>query len=289
MDFNPLDYPLAWKQPLYLSEPSAWVGHIPFGMALMEMARPRVLVELGTLMGDSYFAFCEGVSMAKLPTRCTAVDTWRGDAHAGELNPAALQQLRAFHDPRYASFSTLMQSDFDSAATTFADRSIDLLHIDGLHTYEVVRHDYETWRPKLSEQAVILFHDVAVRDRGFGVWKLWDELTQQFPGFAFDHSHGLGILAVGAEPPLGVSSFLAAAREQPDRIREYFAALGHRALLLRMTRMCLGAMDWQRQEIDRWRQSKGLPTRDGPLPSSTKFSAIRSLMDDFAEMLRIST
>src|SRR5436309_21632 len=66
-----------------LDLPSAWTEHIPFAYWLIEAHRPAQLVELGTYFGASYFAFCQAVATLGLPTRCFAVDTWRGDEHSG--------------------------------------------------------------------------------------------------------------------------------------------------------------------------------------------------------------
>lgn len=180
--------------------PSAWIGHLPFAFWAVEEARPRILVELGSHNGTSYLGFCQAVAHCGLDTKCFAVDTWQGDEHSGFYGDEVFEALSG-HNAPYSGFSQLMRMTFDEALTYFADGSVDLLHIDGLHTYDAVKHDFESWLPKLSERAVVLFHDTMVRERNFGVWKLWDELRAKYPGFEFQHTHGLGVLLVGAQAP----------------------------------------------------------------------------------------
>jgi len=208
---------------------SAWWAHVPFAFWLTTMARPRVLVELGTHNGASYAAFCEAVLRGKLGTRCYAVDTWAGDEHAGAYGEQVYNDLREFHDKRYVAFSELVRSTFDEALPFFLDGSVDLLHIDGYHTYEAVKHDFDSWRPKLSDRAVVLFHDTNVRKGDFGVYRFFAELSQQFPTFEFQHGFGLGVAAVGPDAPAAVKQLCGLTSEaEIGTVRERFAHLGAR-------------------------------------------------------------
>jgi hypothetical protein len=220
--------PLFWR-PTRLDVDSAWMEHVPFAHWLVATAQPRVIVELGTHNGVSYSAFCEAVLRCKLPARCFAVDTWQGDAHAGDYGEEVYRALRRFHDQRYGGFSELLRCTFDAARDYVADGSIDLLHIDGMHAYAEVRHDFENWLPKLSDRAVVLLHDANVRERDFGVWQLFAELSERYPSFEFLHQHGLGVVAVGAAAPASVRT-LCALRDgmAVNAVRDRFSVLGER-------------------------------------------------------------
>jgi predicted O-methyltransferase YrrM len=225
--FNPLESKLLFAKPNRLHRASAWVEHVPFAMMLAELQRPGSIVELGTQWGVSYCAWCQAVVALGLNTKCYAVDTWAGDDHTGQYGDEVFEDLKRHHTP-YERFSKLLRMTFDEALKHVDDGSVDLLHIDGLHTYEAVKHDYETWLPKMTDRGIILFHDTFVMDRGFGVYKLWSEVSSIFPHFNFEHGFGLGVLAVGKEQPEAMVDFLRGANQSPAATRELFSAFGRR-------------------------------------------------------------
>ena len=213
--------------PKSLQFPNSWVGHLPFAAWVIQDISPTIFVELGTHSGNSYFSFCQSVVETGISSKCYAVDTWQGDEHAGQYSDEIFAQVNAYHQKHYSGFSRLLRMTFDDAVTYFADESIELLHIDGLHTYEAVRHDFETWLPKLAPGAVVMFHDTNVRERNFGVWKLWEELQTDYPNnLEFVHSHGLGVLQLNNAPDDKRLEWLQPDSPEKQGLINYFAALG---------------------------------------------------------------
>jgi O-antigen biosynthesis protein len=237
--------------------PSAWIEHVPFAFWLVDVLRPRRIVELGTHHGVSYSAMCQAVKSLGLATSCFAIDTWKGDDHAGFYGEDVYRDFAAFHDQRYGAFSQLVRSSFDEALRHFEEASIDLLHIDGLHTYEAVRHDYQSWLPKLAANAVVLFHDTNVREREFGVVRLWSEITVEKLHFNFLHGHGLGVLGHGWDYSDPLRFLIAATgnRRLVSSVRETFGALGRSVRTLSESPGLDKALSERTSEISSLRQS----------------------------------
>jgi hypothetical protein len=213
MAFRIEEYKGLLIRPELIVQDSHWNEHIPFAQFLIEILRPRLFVELGVFKGGSYNAFCQAVKKLKTATKCFGVDNWTGDRHNGTYDLSVYSKLLEYQMKHYKEFSELLKMNFDEALPRFADGKIDLLHIDGYHTYDAVKHDYECWLPKMSDKGVILFHDTAFKNLDFGVWKLWEEVSALYPSLEFEHGNGLGVLAVGGKVNDDFKEFLAQANK----------------------------------------------------------------------------
>jgi hypothetical protein len=206
---------------------NSWLGHLPFARDLIGSLRPSILVELGTHYGESYFGFCQSVAESSVRCTCYGVDTWEADGEAGFYGDEAFMDVQEYNHKNYASFSTLLRMTFDQAVTQFQDGSLDILHIDGLHTYDAVAHDFKVWFPKLRPGGTMLLHDVEVRRGGFQVWRLWQELRTEFPTFTFTHHSGLGLLQKPGASRDGddlLTELLQAGQEKQEEVRRYYVS-----------------------------------------------------------------
>ena len=204
----------------------AWTGHLHFAYDLVAALRPRLLVELGVDRGESYFAFCQSARENKTGTHCFGIDTWRGDQHAGDYDETTFAQVAAHNRENYEGFSTLVRSSFDAALGSFLPESIDVVHLDGLHTEAAVRHDLEAWLPKIRPGGLLLLHDVDVQAKDFGVWIIWAELGERGRSWTFHDGPGLG---VWQKPPVSelpgfLESLLAPPNEWNGALAKYYTA-----------------------------------------------------------------
>lgn len=76
-------------------------------------------------------------------------------------------------------------------------RKIDFLFIDGDHTYEGVKGDFEIYKQFLSDDAIVGFHDVIDsqfhRNENCFVSKFWDELKEQYESKEFIYTEHLDL------------------------------------------------------------------------------------------------
>lgn len=120
------------------------------------------VVEVGVYAGMS-ISYAVDAAIAG-GTTIHAIDPWELRFVAGSSD---WERLRAVH----RDFSDFLDAcdlrdhvveiaDFSVAASgRFADRSIDLLYLDGGHTYEDVRADLEAWWPKVRPEGTVLGDD----------------------------------------------------------------------------------------------------------------------------------
>ncbi len=207
---------------------TAWAGHIPFMFGLISTLKPRRFVELGTHNGASFFAACQATKREEADSELVAIDLWEGDYQAGYYDETIYKNFEFLRKHHYPKMSKSIRSTFNEASVLFENESIDMLHIDGLHSFEAVKEDYETWKPKLTKNSVVLFHDTNEYQSDFGVWDLFDRVRgQASASFDFKHTHGLGVMAFGDKNENPIISILEEMNSSSIETENYFRVLGN--------------------------------------------------------------
>jgi len=154
--------------------------------------KPMNVLEIGTERGGTLWLWCQ---LAHPHARILSVDLPDGPFGGGypvedvpklltySTNQQWIQLFRGdSHDP-------LM---LKSVKRFLNGKKIDLLFIDGDHTYEGVKQDWEMYSPFVAEGGIVVFHDIvehtAVPD--CQVAPFWNELKSQHETEDFIHSDG---------------------------------------------------------------------------------------------------
>lgn len=174
---------------------SPWSGHRLFGYDLTANIRPGRIVELGTHYGCSLFTFLQACKDEQIPGEIIAIDCWKGDEQAGFYGEEVLDTVKRTVREKFPQQNVrLIRKYFADALADVEEESADIIHIDGLHTYEAVREDFESWVSRLKKDGIVLFHDVN-SECGYGTDVFWQELEAQYEcHYMFRHSWGLGVL-----------------------------------------------------------------------------------------------
>ncbi len=176
------------KRQIIDSVLSAWSGHYDFAQWLVKEMNPKTIVDLGVDYGYSTYSFA-----VQNVGEVFGIDNFNGEEQTGVRDTESF--VRNKIKELNLTNVRIFKADFNEIASVWG-RSIDILHIDGYHSYEAVKNDYITWSKFVSLNGVILFHDTQVKDRGFGVYRFFDEINH--PKVNFKQSFGLGVVSRNA-------------------------------------------------------------------------------------------
>lgn len=177
----------------YISKrPSAWKGHAQFAIDIVNELKPNVIVDLGVDYGFSTFCLA-------YPNigNVYGIDWFAGDVHTGKRNTydIVLEQYNYIRKQYSISNIQFIKGKFDDIAKVWRS-NIDLLHIDGLHTYEAVTNDFNVWSKFTNDNSAIMFHDVESFKDSVGLF--FNEITGGYK-IIKSGSAGLGIFTKNKE------------------------------------------------------------------------------------------
>jgi predicted O-methyltransferase YrrM len=162
---------------------------------------PRTVLEIGTAQGGAFWLLCR---ISAPDAMLVSLDLPPYERNSGGLRIAIdLQPMKQpgqtvrvvhgnSHDPQ-----TLKR-----VRTLLGERMLDLLFIDGDHTYDGVRQDYEMYRSLVLPGGLIGFHDIVHSHwPGCQVDRFWGELekdrslqTRAIVGHVPSHFGGIGVV-----------------------------------------------------------------------------------------------
>jgi len=143
-----------------------------------------------------------GLNMRRILNRCFnftfyGVDPWCGTdgyEHWSRVQVAGHEKEARDVETQFRNRCRLIKDFSASASKQFSNKSIDLVFIDGEHTYEAVTTDIRCWLPKLRKGGIIAGHDyknlTAWRRKGYdfsGVDTAVDEAFGGRVNVAEDH------------------------------------------------------------------------------------------------------
>ena len=150
---------------------------------LVQDLRPARVLEIGTHSGGTLYCWCR---LADANATIVSIDLPGGQFGGGYTEERAQEMMSLF--PTDGQQLHLVRADSHDPSTLEQLKSIldgkqlDLLFIDGDHTYEGVRRDFEMYSPLAAEGGAIVLHDILEHpaDTECDVRRLWNEVKDDY-------------------------------------------------------------------------------------------------------------
>jgi predicted O-methyltransferase YrrM len=189
--------PFTFK-PSYIN-PSQVEEEITELLAILAKNRPKFVLEIGTAQGGTLFLFTR---VSSPDATIISIDLPSGRFGGG---------YPKWKIPFYESFGVYKQkihllrkdshvfSTVDIVERILKGFKLDFLFIDGDHTYDGVKRDFEMYSRLVRKGGIIAFHDICPHppDTGVEVNKFWREIKKQYRHEELIHDCAQGWAGIG--------------------------------------------------------------------------------------------
>jgi predicted O-methyltransferase YrrM len=162
-------------------------------------ARPKTILEIGTAGGGTLFLLCH---MASANATIISVDLPGGKFGGG---------YPAWKTPLYKSFASRGQTlclirdnshqseTLEKVKSVLGEQKVDFLFIDGDHTYNGVKQDFEMYYHLVTDGGIAAFHDIVpgLPESVGGVPQFWQEIKGQYETAEIVKDWGQGGYGIG--------------------------------------------------------------------------------------------
>jgi len=149
---------------------------------LIQHLKPKYILEIGTARGGTLFLLTK---LSHPNAHIISMDL-PGGIHGGGYPSSRIPLYKSFSS--YGQKITLIREDshkismLNRVKDILKKEKLDILFIDGDHTYEGVKKDFEMYSPLVRKSGLIIFHDIVVHKKELNchVNKFWNEIKENF-------------------------------------------------------------------------------------------------------------
>lgn len=147
---------------------------------IIQETNPKTIVEIGSASGGTLFLFAH----VACPKRIISVDLPSGTFGGGY----PFWKIPLFKSLAKKNVIELVRADSHREETLskirilLKDKEVDFLFIDGDHTYQGVKQDFQMYSPLVRKSGIVAFHDIVKHDptSPCEVDKFWSEIKPKF-------------------------------------------------------------------------------------------------------------
>jgi predicted O-methyltransferase YrrM len=151
-------------------------------LKIFQELNPKYILEIGTANGGTLFCFCK---LAQNDATIISIDLPEGPFGGGypEWKIPIYQTFAKENQKLYLlRKDSHKEETLEEVKKILNGKELDFLFIDGDHSYEGVKKDFEMYSPLVRKGGIIAFHDIVKHPPYVGceVEKLWKEIKNNF-------------------------------------------------------------------------------------------------------------